>query len=684
MRIPFSFKDFSQHFFPLVDALSGCWHRHEATPVFYQNGLAQLLGYRDLQDLMESRVEDVANVQDTSLSVSAMLGAMVWNAFGAGLMTYLEAETVVKLLPMDELDWKKLIAELAYQKLQVYKHYVIDEHWAHVGATTWSEATPELVEAGAPAYKFSIRSDGKAFRWFKLNAAVEKLPKDLDKKLDTVLAYHGLDKKSRRLKFYREEMIEPLFERAVDAVTELPKIPKGFEVVESEGRHYLRNRALDGYIPIAFHPNSDLLIQAVLKIFRGEAVEFDPVRLSQADDKGFRHELHTLMFDQEGTWVRTIAKISYNTSFGGLRETRPDMTFIQGKQVYLRSLNHLMTPENIPEGLADHCKARTLPDLRLSQEALPESYMAFFQDLLREMPATFEQASERVLESYRSGDLLQLAVTLTQFSVAGLDGYAWKKIQDNHRPADDEDDDELNLDYEGDQEVAMERYEQAGMDILSAFPGLSGIKPLTLGWLHHSMRDGSNFGDLRPSNPENDKSCVLFLCHLLLVNGALIQGVDMCQTHGQFNDGDECYPVAALLEAIAKSKLNIGLTEPERQALELMNVYPQFVEMRNFRSTLELRKRALEAAVSWQQSDAALWKIREEGEYLYAEDKVSLERELSSLETLMQEGRKYKSRTFTATQTLPGFTPSQDVTEASTPQVIGLVLLESMKGVLHS
>jgi hypothetical protein len=659
MRIPFSFKDFSQHFFPLVDALSGCWHRHEATPVFYQNGLAQLLGYRDLQDLMDNRMENVATVIDASWKAPKVVEAIVWNAFTSGLMGFNEAEVAVNLLPLERLDWKACIDAHTKTSHSVSNFFIVfDEMSTYVFGEAWLKQTPELFEAGAPPYALCIAADGRGFRWSRLRDAVNKLPPNIDEKLSAVQAYSGLDPKERRLKFYREEIIEPLYEIAIDTITQQRLMPDGFIIVRCAGRDYLCNDHLNGYIPIAFFPNSGMLQQAVLMIMRGETVAFDSSRLEPADDEGFQHEICTTTDYGNRSLTRVHDATYFNSNLESLRKTRRGITFTHANQVYLRDQGWL-TPGEIPEGLADNCKASMLADLCGSQEVLPEAYTAFLHDLQKEIAMTHYRASERVLEAYRGGELIRILSAQVQFSVSDLNRYARRTFLSTH-PVEDLDED--NQWYLIDQAQAEAHYEDVGRNILQAFPVLSDCTALTLGWFHYCSYD-DDFTEgykVKAFKADNDPVCSYYLCYLLLVIGALTENVDYNRTHTRSTDGDEYCAVATLVDAITKSKSNVPLSQAEELALESMNPYLQLKQLRKFRSTLTFHQKNVQKSLDWQKRDAKLWAIRAAGEYLYATGKVPTERQPTFGETMMEEGRKFGSQTVTVTQSLTDFGASDD------------------------
>lgn len=655
MQLPFSFRDFSEHFFHLVDALSGCWHRHDAAPVFYQNGFAQLLGYRNLKDLMDNRVKDVASVIDASWKAPKVVEAIVWNAFASGLMTYNEAEVVVNLLPLERLDWKMCTDQHEKTSHSVSRFFVVyDEFSTYISGETWLAQTPELIEAGAPPYSLCIAADGRAFRWSRLRDAVSKLPKNLDDKLRAVTAYSRLDPKARRLKFYREEIIEPLYELAIDTVTQQMLMPDSFAVVHCAGRQYLYNEVLSGYIPIAFHPGSGMLHQAVLMILKGETVVFESSRLSPADDEGFQHEIYTPPEHHVDKLTRSHQSMLYNSNIDSLRQTCRNNTFTNANQVYLRRQDWL-TPGEIPEGLADTCKATILPDLCESQEVLPETYTAFLDHLQKEVAVAFGRASERVLEAYKGGELLQLLNAQVQFSVADLNRYALETFRLAHPVAAMDEDESSHL---IDTETARAHYEAVGRQIRQAFPSLSELTNLTLGWLHYLSYDDDCDGGfkVKPFKAENAKVCTFYLCYLLLVIGALSESVDYSRAYARSDDGDESWAVATLIDAIAKFKSNAPLTQSEQDTLASMNPHTQFKQMRKFRSTLKIQEKNVQKVLDWQQRDAKLWTIRAAGEYLYVDRDVPKERQPSFAETMMKDGRKHGTRTITVTQSLADLT----------------------------
>mgnify|MGYP003429796103 FL=1 len=228
------------------------------------------------------------------------------------------------------------------------------------------------------------------------------------------------------------------------------------------------------------------------------------------------------------------------------------------------------------------------------------------------------------------------------------------KFHSHHPSGFDENGDKLPQSQDATAGEAMSHYEDLGRKILLAFPTLAHLSTLTLGWLHYASHDAC-FGDEEPVRQfcSDDASiCIFYLSHLLLVLGALAEGVDFSRVHPSFDDGDEFYPVAVLIAAIAKSKKSSPLSQSEQLVLGSMNVYPLFKQMRDFRVKLKQKKEAMNKAIGWQQVDAVRWKIRTEGEFLYANGRVPTTRQPTFAETVMKEGRKYGFNTVTATQSL--------------------------------
>ncbi|WP_274644830.1 hypothetical protein [Pseudomonas serbica] len=636
MRIPVSFADHDRLFASQIQSVRDSLHELRGEDAFYPDLFAKVMGYQNYDELLSARVEDIHVHSQFQVTRSSLLEAMTWNAFSQGVCGYLQATKVVGSLELERFDCDLLTRETrAANAVLGVKNFrpgkvlfggatnnpfaspntplglILDEFPSY--KDTWLKQTPELIEAGAPPYKSSILPNGLAFCWKRLTSMVGALPDDLDEQLANVALYDKLpDPKSRRLKFWQDEIILHNFEPAWVYARRTYKLPEGFEIICNQERWYLYNKVLMGFIPLSFKADSQAFYKAVVMILCGQPIVFAENELGPADERGFQEVLLTdpIESGDERSELRMRGRQVANLL------VKADELFFENWQPYLRS-QQWITPSGIPAGLADVCASKTLMPNRLSPQVLPTWGMEFADALRKEFAGTVQSASQRLRESLGRGDLVKLTAALLTFSCIDLDRYATSKRQFWYPLA-------------GDREAlesALEQYQLAGTCIQKAFPELSGLSVITLGILHCECeyafinKDCTDFPNFDPTNTEQ---LVRFLSYvILLLSASMTQPVHQSDLR---NQQAMTFAVSVLSEAVSKSKAGMTLSQLEMSTLVSMNIHRVYASTCDFMQRLQWHDTFVERVREWHASNDAMKLIRQKGDYLFADEKVPLQR----------------------------------------------------------
>jgi len=650
MIIPVSHADMAR-ISEVAQALEGCWNRFGADRVFYHDAMSQMLGYQGQADMEANCVTDVT-VSETELhTFEDIKETLVWNSFRSGIMSYSEATTVVGLLNLGALDFFTKIKEIQNSKLPFkISSLMFDEYSLYGMSPRWLESTPELIEAGAPPYSLAIFPDGQAFRWDKLRDMALKLPDNLDQQIADVRAYDGLDEKSKRLRFYREELILPSYDSAIEVIAQEDKIPPGFEFICHDGYEYLFNYSIGGYIPVAFNAESGSLYEAILMLLRGDEVRFDSSRLQPPDDDGFQREV----FDG-------VRKVQSNASEHRKMRNRQnlhsecglascgDQTFVFGNQIYLRR-QRWVEPGDVPPRLAAKSSLKCLPGLDTLNEVLPASYLKFHQELKAELSDTLNNAASYVTEAFRDGSLIRHVTAYLDFSVADLDSLCHKEmLQWVLEDFDDRDDRDAEAALLQSYRTHQKQYHEEGLKILQAIPELRKLEPECLAWLHRkSISQTSQSFSPVSTFVNDDSSCAYLLSYIILRANAFALNLSFDYKYGSLEKNEVYYSISVLLEAVDKSKSNIPLDVDEQSVLESMNAMSTFQHLKRFKDSLVSCDRFIDKAQSWQADYEGRREIREKGIYLHIEGQVKAKE--SAWSEIMAMGRSTNFKVSTQIQ----------------------------------
>lgn len=609
----------------VAQALEECWNRFGKDREFYHGAMAQMLGYRDQAHMESSCVTDVIVSETYPHSVEDIKETLVWNSFRSGIMSYSEATTVVGLLKLGTLDFFTKVNDIEHGKLPFKISSLMFDEYSLLGSPRWLESTPELIEAGAPPFSLAIFPDGRAFRWDKLLHMALNLPDKLDQQLARVRNYAGLDEKAKRLRFYREELILPSYDSAIDVIAQEDKIPDGFDLVCLDGHEYLFNVFLGGYIPIAFNAESGSIYEAILMVLRGDEVRFDSSRLLPPGNDGFQKEA----FDGDRKVFSSSSenrrrRKRHNLPSTCELSTRGDLTFVVGNQVYLRK-QCWVEPRDIPPRLAAQSSRACLPGLNTLNEVLPAPYLKYHQELKAELSGTLQNSASYVIEAFRDGSLARHVNAYLSLSVTDLDSHCHEEIlqwvYEDFDESDDRDAEEALRSYE----TKKKQYHEEGLKILQAIPDLRRLEPKSLAWLHRKSVSQTS-QSLSPISAfvNDDASCAYLLSYIMLRIHALALNVSFDYKYGSLEKEEVYYSISVLLVAVEKSKNNIPLDADERNALESMNAMLTFRDLKRFKDSLVSCDRFIDKAQSWQADEMGRLEIRKQGMYVHTEGQVQV------------------------------------------------------------
>ena len=665
MRIPVSFADHDRLFAIHIQLVRDSLHEQRGEDACYPDLFAQVMGYGNYDELLSARVEDIHVHSQLELTRTILRDEMVWNAFTNGVCGYLQAGKLVGAIHRERFDCDLLTSETRaanavlgtttfrpgqtlFSNPFAYGSpgLVIYDEFPYYSNPPWLTQTPELIEAGAPLYRSSISTTGLAFCWTLLEGTVRDLPDDLDERLSKVCHYAPLtDAKARRLRFWQEEIIPHNFEPAVDYARRKFKLPEGVECVRTTTHWYLHNKALGGYIPLAFTPDSNAFYQAVMALLCGQTIEFSEEDLGPEDAQGFREVLlkeppapadHSADIRQQcGRYLEDLP-------------VKAEEVFFENWQPYLRS-QHWITPGEVPPGIAETCTSVNLHPNRLSPLALPTWCIGFNDALRCEFSITMALASERLEASIRSRDLVTLTATLLTYSAVSLERHVASEIKKENpverleghwRKEDPRYKNAMAAELEG-LDAMLDNYQREGLKVTKAFPELAGLSVITLGWLHcksdyrprESLSEHTNTYEFEPTNTQH---LVHYLCFaILLVSESLLSGGVQPVLR---NKPAMMFAISVLSEAVSKQKADLPLTPLESKTLAEMNVHDVYESTCAFMKRMDEQDSFISGVGTWRASQAELALIRQKGEYLFAKDLVSLNRELTMGE-LMQLSR---------------------------------------------
>lgn len=668
MRIPLEQTDLQHFLSRITPKLQAAWPAEQLPAGQFEDAVAKFLGYDDHFTLLDC-VGEWSAFDDTPISRAGLQEAILWNGFAAGLLCYFK---LLEIFPADDLKYlaadrftnegRKEALEEEQGSSNTYGWLFIQDEYSHyIGGGmfgNWLKETPELLDAGAPPYELALLSDGRGFTFERLRKKFKLLPNNLDEKLVELPGYRQLKKDKRRLKFFKEHLIPEAFTGALEAVSGYDKHQEVIHILNIGGAYRIFNDPLGGMIPYKFQRDSDRIHQAKLMIMRGQPVNFQEGFTDPGED-GCRTELAPAKIDgcKISSAAHDLKVINYMT--GGDEQAAefllpPGDTFFEYGQLYIRN-NAWLNKSSVPAVLQD--LVADFPDkpAKDTQESFPAWCRAFYAHLLAQIDARAKQAENAVVEAYRDGLLVKLALALSQYSSANLNDHVKAQILDVSGVSSDFDPDSRLL-----EENHSERNCQRVGDLITPMlPQFTMFNPQTLGWLFYfnaNQHPNAYRASLGEDKLEADR-VPSYLCSLIFALNRLSAGMDVNRSdHPSMRDVMLC--VEQLLILVDGTNGGRDHTPVQVELLETMNIAEIHGQVAVFFMALAGQKRQLAALESFKEKRAQLDTLRAEGFYQYVHHPVSRE-DTGSLTAMFRSGRKIGGSIF-ATQTLADFGQSKN------------------------
>ena len=648
MRILVSVADVdSKRLTKVAKVLKKHWPLAPITLMQAQSLLASVMGYRDLHELQGCLLKYIPSPVQ-SYSRTSVRDALSWTLFRTHKLSFDQAHDLANLLPLKLLDFDAHTHEAKHEakvKELAAKGQLLmmDEFGSYMAGADWFERTPELLQAGAPAYKFVILPNGRAVRWSRITTLADRLPDDLVARLRTEGRYKAIkDDNEVLVAFYRDELLPGAPEPLRVAIERGRELPLGFELkkfgFDKKGL-VLQNSELGGVIPIVFNHRSRRVFDATANLMQGLPVEVeDNAFLVGADG------LHEFPGDDDTAingewWMPAFLTSSFASSQPGVSKT-----FIERGQQYWRTYEWL-DMDSVPAVIADWYEMTNPVDQPPSELAVPVWHQAFHDRTQQLLNAKTIHAKERIIDAIRDGRLLALiskfALQLpleyldylpqvTRMHTSEVDPH-WEMTQA------DVDEEQQNLND------ALAHYRELGASIAEEFPSLAHLGYLALGYLwymHHGETFGSRDDYQVPSfaaRHRNDIFAYLSFLAFHFCTQRVSNSVSNHSSHG----GSDAMRIA--LDLVLSGKLAED------------RLTSTFFTLTYFIDSFERQKKHLSKVDLWRSKMQRVDQVREGGEYRYARERISPVREESWLSKSFRESRKIGGTVFTGVQHLSDF-----------------------------
>jgi hypothetical protein len=648
MRILVSVADVdSKRLTKVAKVLKKHWPLAPITLMQAQNLLASVMGYRDLHDL-QGRLLKYIPSPVPSYSRTSVRDALSWTLFRTHKLSFDQAHDLANLLPLKLLDFDAQTLEAkseAKTKELAAKGMLLmmDEFGSYMAGADWFEHTPELLQAGAPAYKFVILPNGRAVRWSRITTLADRLPDDLVNRLRTEGRYKAIkDDNEVLVAFYRDELLPGAPEPLRVAIEQGRELPLGFEIkkfgFDKKGL-VLQNTELGGVIPIVFHHHSRRVFDATANLMQGLPVELEDNAYIVGSDGLWELPGEDETPINEQWWMSSFLTSSHASSQPGVAKT-----FTERGQQYSRTYEWL-DMDSVPAVIADWYEMTNPVDQPPSELAVPVWHQAFHDRTQQLLNAKTIHAKERIIDAVRDGRLLALINKYAlQLPLACLDYLPLVTRMHTSEPDPhwemtqaEIDEDQKNLDD------ALAHYRELGGEIAKEFSALAHLGNLALGYLwymHHGETFGSRDDYQVPhfaSRHRNDIHAYLSFLAFHFCTQRVSSSVSNHSSHG----GSDAMRIA--LDLVLTGKLAED------------RLTPTFFTLTFFIDSFERQKKHLGKIDVWRAKMDRVDQVRAGGEYLYARDRVSPVKEESWLSKSFREGRKYGGTVFTGVQDLSDF-----------------------------
>lgn len=601
-----------------------------------QNVLAELLGYRNLNDL-QLHVTD--NVVPTSVTLSRqqIKSAVAWRLSRRHKMHLSTANEFTEKLHLENLSFDALTLDAAFERAQedylsMGKLLVMDEA-GYMVDPHWHPKTPQLLDAKLPPYSYAVLSDHRVFRWSLLENLLSRLPSDFLDDLRKESTYQNLPAEKVESEFLRCELYPQSCESLLDTVKHSRILPNGFSITwifTSKGDcigRVLNNTSLGGIIPIIFGIEDDSVYHAASKILIGETIssptdvqldDGEPVYVLRLGLGGFdlANDIRTFELGQ-GKGLKVSKKgliqlpshIQYRIDDGNF--VLLGSTFVERNQIYLRNQQWIL-PQDIPNIIRQTVAEPDLTNQQAdnlylqSTELIPTKAGSLYSAAATKTEQLLDNASKRLQTDEGIAHLIALFLRTAQSSQ--FDTYCSGLI-DEALPCRPEGDNEDNMDLIEERDRELQNLEWNGQMIQEVIPELHSFKRTTLGMvllLSNGEYPGSRYSNaVYPPKPDDHKALVCFLA------GLNFHAV--CCARNIVSDFDSADSKA--LNFILSLVID-GVLAPD--------VIPRECEtMKRYRAKMSAQAKFLTLVQEWQRDDDQIRQVRSTENYLYVGKAIS-------------------------------------------------------------
>lgn len=676
MRIPVSPSDLQGKAFSKVTrALQKAWPHGPLGYMHAQNLAADLLGYRNLHQVQQAAGDTESQPVRALLSRKAFLDSVAWNAYRRHHLSLPDALELASRLHLTELAIDRFTSEAAterYHEEQRGKGKMIffDEAWYFM-QPDWDEATPVLLSAGVPGYRFAVLPDRRVFLWKKVTALLHDLPTDYPARLREEDRYAHLSTDDAiEQQFLREELYPMACVPLLDAVRHEKVRPHGVDIAwlfDDTGRcigRALRNAALQAFFPTVYDSQDDrALMNDLGRILCGETIDQPPAprHLDPAQDIAVLTFRPSSAYEwekriEEGTPVDQLPhaeRRALRRLPDSLRVVREGgtlhlagSTFVEAGQTYLREQRWIEVNE-LPEGFLPRSAVSAIiagaSDRHYldSADALPAPALQLHHLLTQQDKLNKRSAAKRVFTA--SGIETLITLLYQTAHPAQLDAWCDQEI-DEYLPTrledDGPDEDHSDLLQERQSELSALRHE--GQCIQAVVPQLSRFKETSLGLLlllSQGHYPGSRYRGM--ASMPSDKAPAI-ACHLVAY--MLLSVQCRASTTPLPEETDQELLAFAILPVLDGDAPLSGLPDTYRAYARLLK-------------DLREQQKAIDAARAWQTHQGEMAHLRERGTFLYAGEPISPTRPKSLMESMGSHYRKTNAKM--ATQSLADFTGTE-------------------------
>lgn len=511
MRIPVFKADLTEgHFTKIARVFAKLWSPSSLSLMQAQNKTAFLFGYRNLHDLQGHALGSVF-AQTTIYSRDAFRKAIAWKAFRTGELSLEQATQLAAKLPLQSLCIDQYTTEYHLDKMieedrKNGRFLVMDEAWQYMNPH-WEEKTPQLLDAGIPAYNHVVLPDGSFFSWSKLEMLLKDLPEGYLEDLASEPQYASLSSSQDQIaqRFFLNELFPAACEPLAQALEsrELPNLPFSICWVFDEAKtcvgRVLRNEALGGVIPVLFSKDGSAIFHALADLLCGKSVPASQESGIPAGDSRPISLALTLTI-QRGRDLD--ADLRASSSFGsdsistrpltglGLRISAAGQLslvgnrFVEEGQTYLRSQSAWLSPADIPEALGLTLDKTAHDEINsnyaLSLDAIPASIILLQEQAEQRAHAVLDGALEQTREEKMSDRMLAVFQQLAP--PAALETYC-QNVIDEDLPLRREEDLEDDPDLIEERRYALQQIKTEGSVVKLHIEALASYSDMAMGVL---------------------------------------------------------------------------------------------------------------------------------------------------------------------------------------------------------